>query len=431
MKTTISKIISHAVCFVLSVTLVLGPAVFPIPARAVTQSEIDALEAERDEIKARQADIREQIDLLRTEKASVAERKAALDEQTALNVRSIELIDRQIAVYDRLIEDKGVEVEQAIEAQDLQFERYKTRVRAMEETNTATYISIILKATSLTDFLGRLSDVEDIVRSDKNVKAEYEAAREHTEQVLAEYERIRAGQKEKREELLVEKARLEEQVGQATALILQLEDDIEAYEEAYGKKEDEEAGVQARIDALIAALQKQKEAEEAARRAYEASLRQQQTPSPGGGAAAAAAEGSESWVWPSGVTYLTSRFGPRIHPIFGSLKPHSGVDAAASYGSAIYAAAGGTVQISDYSASYGNYCLIYHSNGVSTLYAHMNALPTVGVGETVGAGQTIGCVGSTGWATGPHLHFEVRVNGSCVDPLDYYPDTSFTFSPDC
>ena len=428
---------TRIICIILAALLLFGIIAYGLSSFvfAVTQAEIDALQAERDVIKSQQADIQEQIDLLQAEKASVKERKAALDEQTALNVQNIELIDRQIAIYDQMIEDKGVEVEQAIEAQDLQFERYKTRVRAMEETNTATYISIILKATSLTDFLGRLSDVEDIVRSDKNVKVEYEAAREHTEQVLAEYERIQAEQKEKREELLVEKARLEEQVEQATALILQLEDDIEAYEEAFDEKEAERDDIQARIDKMVADLKAQQEAERKAREAYEAALRaqqqqQQQQQSSSGGGTTATASGAGYFTWPTYTTYITSRFGYRVHPIFGTTKYHAGVDINSSLGTSITAAAGGTVQISEYSDSYGNYCVIYHSNGTTTLYAHMNSLPVVKVGETVTAGQTIGYVGATGWATGPHLHFEIRVNGSCVDPISYFPNLSFSYTAD-
>lgn len=427
---------TRIICIILAALLLFGIIAYGLSifVLGVTQAEIDALQAERDEIKSQQADIQEQIDLLQAEKASVSERKAALDEQTALNIQNIELIDRQIAIYDQMIEDKGVEVEQAIEAQELQFERYKTRVRAMEETNTWTYISIILKATSLTDFLSRLSDVEDIVRSDKNVKVEYEAAREYTEQVLAEYELIQEEQKEKREELLVEKARLEEQIEQATALILQLEDDIEAYEEAFEAKEAERDDIQSRIDKMVADLKAQQEAERRAREAYEAALRaqqqQQQQQQSGGTATTAVASGAGYFSWPTYTTYITSRFGYRIHPIFGTTKYHAGVDINSSSGSAITAAAGGTVQISEYSSSYGNYCVIYHSNGTTTLYAHMNSLPVVKVGETVTVGQTIGYVGSTGWATGPHLHFEIRVNGSCVDPLSYFPSLSFSYASD-
>lgn len=428
---------TRIVCFVLAALLLFGIVAYGLSifVLGVTQAEIDVLQAERDVIKAQQADIQEQIDLLQAEKASVKDRKAALDEQTALNVQNIDLIDRQIAVYDQMIEDKSVEVEQAIAAQELQFDRYKTRVRAMEETNTWTYISILLKATDLTDFLSRLSDVEDIVRNDKNVKAEYEAAREYTEQVLAEYEAIQAEQLVKREELLTEKARLEEQVEQAAALILQLEDDIEAYEAAFDEKDAEAEDIQARIDKMVADLKAQQEAERKAREAYEAALRaqqlqqQQQNKNNGGsGTTTAVASDAGYFSWPTYTTYITSGFGYRIHPIFGTTKYHSGVDIAASLGTTITAAAGGTVQISEYSSSYGNYCVIYHSNGTTTLYAHMNSLPIVSVGETVTAGQAIGYVGSTGWSTGPHLHFEIRVNGSCVDPTSYFPSLSFSYS---
>ena len=433
-----SKKMVRAVCIVLAAMLVLGLIAFAIPARAVTQSEIDALEAQRDAIRSQANDIQEQIDTLEDEITSVTDWKAVLDQQTALTSENIRLIDGQIALYDEMIEEKAAEVEGAVAAEEKQSERYRTRVRSMEESNGWSYLSVLLKATSLTDFLSRLNDISDIIRSDQNLKEEYVAAREYVEQVKAEYEEIQEQQKDKRAELGTERERLERQIAQANAVIAQLEDDIEGYESAYEAKENEEAEIQARIDELVAELQKQKEAEEAARRAYEEAQRrqqqQQQSSSSGGGSSSGgttgAAVNSSGWVWPSGVTYLTSRWGYRIHPIFGTLKNHAGVDVGASYGSTISAAAGGTVQISEHSDSYGNYCVIYHSNGVSTLYAHMNALPVVKVGESVTAGQTIGYVGSTGWANGPHLHFEVRVNGATVDPLDYYPGISFTYAAD-
>ena len=435
-----SKKMIRAVCIVLAAMLVLGLVAFVIPARAVTQSEIDALEAQRNAIRSQANDIQEQIDTLEDEITSVTDWKAVLDQQTALTSENIRLIDGQIALYDEMIGEKAAEVEDAVAAEEKQYERYRTRVRSMEENNGWSYLSVLLKATSLTDFLSRLNDISDIIRSDQNLKEEYVAAREYVEQVKAEYEEIQEQQKDKRAELGTERERLERQIAQANAVIAQLEDDIEGYESAYEAKENEEAEIQARIDELVAELQKQKEAEEAARRAYEAAQRQQQqqqqqqSSSSGGGSSsggtASAAVNSSGWVWPSGVTYLTSRWGYRVHPIFGTTKYHAGVDVAASYGSTISAAAGGTVQISEHSDSYGNYCVIYHSNGVSTLYAHMNSLPVVKVGESVSAGQTIGYVGSTGWATGPHLHFEVRVNGATVDPESYYPGISFTYAAD-
>lgn len=429
---------TRIVCLILAVLMLFGVVSYALSVTVlgVTQREIDALQAERDEIRSQQTDIQEQIDTLQSEMASVVDRKAALDEQNELNRQDIELIDRQIALYDEMIEEKAEEVEEAIETEETQFARYKARVRAMEENNTWSYISILLQATSLTDFLGRLNDVSDIIRNDQNVRAEYIAAREHVELVKAEYEEVQERQKEKRVELEAERERLADQIEQANALIKQLEDDIEAYTAAFDEKEAMQEEIGARIDAKVAELQRQQEEERKAREAYEASLRAQQqqyqhnTSSGTSGGSSGTAAGAGYYSWPSGTTYITSKWGWRVHPLTGANKYHAGVDVGASAGSAVTAAAGGTVQISEYSSSYGNYCVIYHSNGTTTLYAHMNSLPAVSVGDTVTAGQTIGYVGSTGWSTGPHLHFEIRVNGSTVDPISYFPGVGFTYAAD-
>jgi len=127
------------------------------------------------------------------------------------------------------------------------------------------------------------------------------------------------------------------------------------------------------------------------------------------------------YIWPSAASdYVTSFFGTRLHPILGVYKTHSGIDIGAGYGTAVLAAADGTVATAAYDAGgYGNYIIIDHGNGNMTLYAHMIQM-SVGVGQTVTQGQTIGFVGSTGMSTGPHLHFEVYVGGTRVDPLLYF-----------
>lgn len=127
-----------------------------------------------------------------------------------------------------------------------------------------------------------------------------------------------------------------------------------------------------------------------------------------------------SLIWPTpGYTTITSPYGYRIHPITGEFKFHAGVDIGAPGGAPILAAAGGTVTISTYSSSYGNYVEIDHGNGLRTRYAHMS-LRLASAGETVTQGQEIGLVGATGDATGNHLHFEVRVNGITYDPMQYF-----------
>ncbi len=432
-----SKKTTKIICIVLAVLMLVGlvSVIAGSSARAVTQAEIDKLQAERDEIRRQKKDIQEQINALQSEVASVIAKKSALDEQNELNRQDIELINEQIALYDQMIEEKAQEVAEAIRIEEEQYAHYCARVRSMEETNTWTYMSFLFDADSLTDFLGRLNDITDIVRNDKHIKDEYIAAREAVQQVKAEYEAIQEQQEARRAELLSEKEKLEQQIKAATKMIQELEKDIEAFTAAYEENEALENEIQEKIDKKVAELQAQKAAEEAARRAWEESQRklkeQQERANRGttGGGGGTVSGGYYSWPVPS-CTYITSKFGYRVHPIFGTTKYHSGVDIAAGYGATIQAAAGGTVSIAEKSDSYGYYCVIYHSNGTTTLYAHMNAMPSVSVGQTVSAGQVIGYVGSTGWSTGPHCHFEIRVNGSCVDPLSYFPGVGFTYSSD-
>jgi murein DD-endopeptidase MepM/ murein hydrolase activator NlpD len=124
-------------------------------------------------------------------------------------------------------------------------------------------------------------------------------------------------------------------------------------------------------------------------------------------------------VWPA-EGEITSPFGWRVHPIFGTQRLHTGIDIGADYGDSIRAADGGVVIHSDWMGGYGNAVIIDHGNGISTLYAHNSQL-LVDEGQTVAKGQTVARCGSTGYSTGPHLHFEVRQNGSPVNPLNYLP----------
>lgn len=115
---------------------------------------------------------------------------------------------------------------------------------------------------------------------------------------------------------------------------------------------------------------------------------------------------------------MTSPFGMRLHPILKTYKMHTGIDYAAPNGTPIYSMADGKVIVSEYSNGYGNYVVIDHGNGLSTLYSH-NSSNLVSVGEIVKGGQAVAKMGETGYATGPHVHFEVRVNGKPVNPGPY------------
>ena len=407
------------VALVLVGIMVLGLVMTGISALAVSQSEIDALEAQRDEIRAQQSDVKEQLDALQNEMASIIDKKAKLDEQNELNRQDIELINEQIELYDLLIAEKIKEVAAAEQKEQEQFELYSAHVRVMEENSNWTYVAILFNATSFTDFLSRLDDVTEIMKADKRIETAYKQATEDLKTVKAEFEQVQAEQKVKRVELLDQKEKLEKAIEEAYLIMVDLEKDIEEYKTAYESNELLEAGVQAQIDAKAAELaEQQRKAEEAARALAAANNTTYTAPAVSG-----------SYIWPSSVTYITSKFGYRVHPIFGTTKYHSGVDIAAAAGSNVNAAMAGTVSIAQYSSSYGNYVVIYHSNGTSTLYGHMSTI-LVSEGDTVSAGQTVGYCGSTGWATGPHIHFEIRVDGASVDPLSYFPGIAFTYSSD-
>ena len=124
-------------------------------------------------------------------------------------------------------------------------------------------------------------------------------------------------------------------------------------------------------------------------------------------------------TWPSPSCHIiTSNYGWRLHPTLGYEKLHTGIDIGAAYGSKIVAAKSGTVVTATSNRAYGNYVVINHGGGVCTLYAHQSAL-AVSAGQHVNEGDLIGYVGSTGYSTGPHLHFEVIINGATTNPLGY------------
>lgn len=416
MKKKAISIVCIILAFLMMVTLVVSVIGSLGALAAGGQDQIDALEQQKSELQSQQASIQTNIDDLIAQQADVIDQKAAMDEKNELARQEIELINEQIDVYTGLIEDKAEELEKAEAAEQAQYELYRKRVRAMEEEGSYTYLDILFQCRSLSDVLSAIDMIGEIMDSDKRLFEEYKAARETTEQVKAEYEATLAQLGDKQETLEAEKAELEEQIAAAVEVINQLQDDIDAAKAEYAKAAAAEAAAQASINAIIAQMQAE---EEAARQ--EAAQNNQQYTGTG-----STATGTYIWPCPSS-TYVTSAFGMRDHPLFGDERPHSGIDIAGSAGSEVLAADSGTVAVATYSSSYGNYVTIYHSNGDYTLYAHMSSL-AVSAGQSVTQGDVIGYVGSTGWATGPHLHFEIRVNGSTVDPLSYF--SNYTLAPD-
>ena len=375
--------------------LIFALAVFPAsPALAVSQAEIDALEEQRDALKAERESMQADIDALKNEQAGILEQKRALDEQNEVYRQELELIEEQVSLYTRLVDEKAAELEEATAAEEEQLATYKQHVRAMEENGKYTYLSIIFGSRSLSELMSNLDMIGEIMEADKRIYDQYTAAREKAEEIKAEYEVTLEQLSEKQDEYEAEKVEREAKIAEASAMIEQLEAEISTNYDLYLEVLAQEEALESDIQNKIAELERQE--------------------------AASSITSTGSYIWPLPGYSPGSAYGWRMHPIFNEMRFHAGEDIGAPSGTPILAADSGVASVyPDNGNGYGNYIMINHGGGRVTLYAHMSAFAISG-GATVTQGQVIGYVGSTGNSTGPHLHFEVRVNGATTDPKQYF-----------
>lgn len=383
-----------------AVAVSLLPEAVVVPASAVTQAEIDAMKEEANSLKQQQEEIQDQLDSLAADRENAMARKTLLEQQINATRAEINTIAAQIAKYDELIAQKQTELDEAEAEERAQYELFCERVRYMEEQGEVSYWSILFSSKDFADLLDNAMMVEEIMDYDNQVMDQLIALREQIEQDKAELETARQEQQDAKAEQEAAQANLQAQESEVDALLSQIsnqEDELEA----------REAQLRAASDAATAEIA-------AAERELAAQIAN--VPSESG------------FLWPLPGRYnLSSLFGSRKHPITGKANNHTGIDIPASSGTSILAAKSGVVTTSTYNNSYGNYVVVSHSDGTSTLYAHM-VRRNCSKGDTVSQGQVIGYVGTTGSSTGNHLHFEVRVNGSRVDPINYFTDLPLTIS---
>lgn len=403
-----------------------------VPARAVSQSQIDELKAERARLQARAEEQQTEIDRLSEAQALYVVRKMALDQRIETNRQEIEVINRQIELYNQMLREKEEELNAAVEAEENQARQLRSCMRAMEEGGSMSYLNVLLESDSLTDLLSRTADITDITRHDRELEANFRNARSYKESLRSDYRELLSEQETMQEELAEKQAYLDSQVEAACSLLANIDTEAANAQAEYDAMNLALDEADAEIEALVKKLEEQRAAEaaEAARRAAAAAAaRNAQTISAGqqdqGAAVTTTAVGSENLSWPVPSSNLvTSSFGGRVAPTAGASSNHQGMDIGASAGSSIVAAGGGTVVAATSNSGYGNYVVIDHGDGTTTLYAHMQS-SAVSVGQHVTQDQVIGYVGSTGVATGPHLHYEVRVGGSQTDPSVYYSGLNY------
>lgn len=364
-----------------------------------SKDKISALEEEKDRVE-------DKLSELEGLKANTADYVEELDrELTSLSTRITEL-SGQMEDKQTEIDATKVELEAAQKSEEEQYSSMKLRIKYMYEKGDTNFLDLIFEAESFSDMLNKAEYIQKISDYDRKKLNEFVEIKEMiaaTELKLeGEYNELQ-GMKDETEAkktsvdtLMADKKKELEEYNQRIA---EAQSEIDEMQQAIAAEEANIAAIEAEI----------KRQEEEARKKAEAEGKTYEVQNISG----------ISFTWPlPASSRITSNFGGRSSPTEGASSNHQGIDVGAPEGSTIIAAASGTVVISTYSKSAGNYVMINHGGGVYTVYMHMSSI-AVSSGQKVGMGDTVGYVGSTGYSTGPHLHFGVRVNGTYVNPLNY------------
>ena len=329
-----------------------------------------------------------------------------LDTSLAEITDELTKLDSDIRAKEEQIAATKQELLEAEEIEADQYESMKLRIKYMYEKGDSSYIDLLMESKSLSELLNKAEYIGKISEYDREKLDEYVAIKDqiaNAEQVL-EQEHVELLELQEQteakhasvEELLAAK---QSELKKVEAQLAEAEDAVSDYQADLKKQEDS-------IKAIEAELKRQ---EEAAKKKAEASGKTYQTKN----------IGDISFTWPCPASSrITSRFGGRTSPTEGASSNHKGIDIGAPTGTNIVAAASGTVVVSTYSYSAGNYIMINHGGGVYSVYMHASKL-LASVGDSVKKGEVIAKVGSTGYSTGPHLHFGIRVNGTYVNPSQY------------
>ena len=430
------KIIS-AIAIILAVLMLVTLVVGMLPASVFADGEeqdysvnpyasLAELQARKEQLGRMAEDSQNRIAELQNEQATLIEQKTAYDERDTYIREQIVITDEQIELYRGLIADKQAEVEQAKALEDEQLQRYRARVRSMEENGSYNILTLMLNAKSFASFLSGVDDIRDVMESDRRLEEQYIAAREEHERVRAEYESEKTKYEANMAKLEAEQADLTEAIRETEELMARLEEEIEKNVREYEAAIEAQITASNAIDAKIAQLYAAYLASQAAQTEQAASQGQSEAAAQDGAGNTSAATVSGStgtFQWPvPGCNNVSSDYGTRTHPITGEVsRMHYGmdIDGYGHDGGDIVACDGGVVSEVGYNSGYGNYIVVDHGNGVQTLYAHMSGT-AVSEGTAVGQGETIGYLGATGMATGTHCHLEVFVDGENVNPADYF-----------
>ena len=396
-RTAGQKIIT-AVALVMAILMIAGFLASALNIFAVTKAQVDALKTKVAEAGKRKNELKNQLSGLTNDLSALQKQISLLDSQIEAQQDEIDAQEELLTELTQMIADKTIELEESERQQAEQYAQLRSRLRYMVEHGTTSSLSILLSSDSFSDFLNRYEIIRQISLRDENLFEQLKAIRD---KVLTEKRELEETKKEAEDTKLQMEANKAELETQMEAKRKQME----SIQLAQKNVKDAYAAMIETEDELMAQYKKAA-AEYAAQSTYVGD--------------------TFMWPLPAGNNVVTCKYGMRTHPITGKRKLHTGVDLRASTGTKVYAANKGTVTTSGYSSAWGNYIIISHGGGITTLYAHMSKR-SVSKDDKVKQGDIIGYSGNTGYSTAPHLHFEISKNGSTYNPLNEFKDFKVTY----
>lgn len=348
------------------------------------RAELNDVKQQMADMQARKEEARRKADSANAQLNEIMENLNELQAQANSLQAKSDVLQDKINKNQAALEKKQQEVDQRMVI-------YRKRLRDIYINGQINYLDVLLGAKDFSDFSSRMYLLQKIISSDlamlDQLRRDAEEINTRKQQLAAEMKEIKTTQAE----LEAKKAKVNKLRDERAQVLY--------------KAQEEEASSQAEYDRLLAISEN-----------IAAMLRNMES---NGGGAQAGRGGTGRFMWPCSGP-ITSYYGWRTHPIFGTTKYHSGMDIAVDTGTPIQAADSGTVVYSGWLGGYGNCVMLDHGGGLVTLYGHNSAL-NVSEGQYVEKGTVIAYAGSTGYSTGPHCHFEVRLHGELTEPLNYLP----------
>lgn len=358
--------------------------ILPFPIYA---SKIDTKKEELGNVKTSIEESKKELEQKTKEVASAQDELRALDKVIVDVENRLLEINEQLGVKEEELELSEEDLEEAKEAKDQQYENGKARIQSMYKNQKVGYLQVVFTSKNFWEMLNRMEYIRKIAQYDhsmlENMKERQEEVAVRTEQLEAEKQGIALLYKE--------------QVGVKSRLDLTREEK----DRTLLKLEKDEDSLQAQIKDMI-------KTSDDLEKEIKKLIKESELKFSGG-----------RFTWPvPGHTRISSNYNPRTHPISGQYKFHTGIDIPAPFGKSVIAAADGKVITAGWMGGYGNTIMIDHGSGLVSLYGHNSSL-TVSAGARVKKGDQVARIGSTGYSTGNHSHFEVRLNGAHVSPHKY------------